>query len=538
MTDVRDYTKGETMKVLVAEQIAASGIAALKEKFDVTVKTDLTPEQLVAEIPGYDALIVRSATHATREVIEAGTSLKIIGRAGVGIDNVDVDAATERGVIVCNAPTSNIVSAAEQTMALMLSMARKTPQANASMKQGRWERSKFTGSELYEKTLAIVGLGRIGSLVAERARAFGMHLIAYDPYISEARAAEMAVTLYPSVAELLPLADFITVHLPKTKETIGMFGAEQFAAMKDGVYLINTARGGIYQPEALADALRSGKVAGSAIDVFEVEPCTDSPLIEFDNAILTPHLGASTSEAQDRAGEQIAEYIILGLEGRMVPTAVNVPPVPAEIIDRLRPYIDLAQDMATMIAQLATGGVEKLDIMTVGALADVDTRIVRTAALKGLLARATDEAVNFVNADYLAEARGINVTETKRSETHDFVSMVILRAETPHGPVEIGAALVGKKDEPRIVTLFGYDLDMAFAKNMAFFLYKDRPGMIGKVGTILGNQGVNIATMQVGRSGEGGQALMALTVDVQLSDETLSQIVAEAGMDNAWYVQL
>jgi D-3-phosphoglycerate dehydrogenase len=538
MTDVRDYTKGETMKVLVAEQIAASGIAALKEKFDVTVKTDLTPEQLVAEIPGYDALIVRSATHATREVIEAGTSLKIIGRAGVGIDNVDVDAATERGVIVCNAPTSNIVSAAEQTMALMLSMARKTPQANASMKQGRWERSKFTGSELYEKTLAIVGLGRIGSLVAERARAFGMHLIAYDPYISEGRAAEMAVTLYPSVAELLPLADFITVHLPKTKETIGMFGAEQFAAMKDGVYLINTARGGIYQPEALADALRSGKVAGSAIDVFEVEPCTDSPLIEFDNAILTPHLGASTSEAQDRAGEQIAEYIILGLEGRMVPTAVNVPPVPAEIIDRLRPYIDLAQDMATMIAQLATGGVEKLDIMTVGALADVDTRIVRTAALKGLLARATDEAVNFVNADYLAEARGINVTETKRSETHDFVSMVILRAETPHGPVEIGAALVGKKDEPRIVTLFGYDLDMAFAKNMAFFLYKDRPGMIGKVGTILGNQGVNIATMQVGRSGEGGQALMALTVDVQLSDETLSQIVAEAGMDNAWYVQL
>lgn len=526
------------MKVLVAEQIAASGIELLKEKFDVDVKTDLSPEQLVAEIGAYDALIVRSATRATREVIEAGKNLKIIGRAGVGIDNVDVDAATERGIIVCNAPTSNIVSAAEQTMALMLAMARKTPQANASMKAGRWERSKFTGSELYEKTLAIIGLGRIGSLVAERARAFGMNLIGYDPYISESRAAEMGVTLYPTVAEMLPIADFITVHLPKTKETIGMFGAEQFASMKDGVYLVNAARGGIYQAPALADALRSGKVGGAAIDVFEVEPCTDSPLIEFDNAILTPHLGASTAEAQDRAGEQIAEYVALGLEGRMVATAVNVPPVPAEIIDRLRPYIDLAQDMATMVAQLATGGVDKLDIMTVGALADVDTRIVRTAALKGLLSRATDEAVNFVNADYLAEARGIAVTETKRHETHDFVSMVILRAETPHGPVEIGSALIGKQDEPRIVTLFGYDMDMAPAKNMAFFLYPDRPGMIGKVGTILGGEGINIGAMQVGRHGQGGEALMALTVDAPLSRELLDQIVSEAEMNNAWFVQL
>ncbi|TLM89956.1 MAG: phosphoglycerate dehydrogenase, partial [Actinobacteria bacterium] len=310
------------MKVLVAERIAASGIGLLQSKFDVDVRIDLTPEQLVAEIPAYDALIVRSATQATREVIQAGVNLKIIGRAGVGVDNVDVDAATERGIIVCNAPTSNVVSAAEQTMALMLAMARKTPQANASMKQGKWERSKFTGSELYEKTLAIFGLGRIGSLVAERAKGFGMNLIGYDPYISESRAAEMGITIYEKVEDILPLADFITVHLPKTKETIGMFGAEQFAAMRDGVYLVNTARGGIYQPQALADALRSGKVAGAAIDVFEVEPCTDSPLIEIDNAILTPHLGASTSEAQDRAGEQIAEYVALGLEGRMVPTAV------------------------------------------------------------------------------------------------------------------------------------------------------------------------------------------------------------------------
>ncbi len=526
------------MKVLVAERIATSGIELLKEKFEVDVKTDLTPEQLVAEIPAYDALIVRSATRATREVIEAGKNLKIIGRAGVGVDNVDVEASTERGIIVCNAPTSNIVSAAEQTMALMLAMARNTPQANASMKQGKWERSKFTGAELYEKTLAIFGLGRIGSLVAERARGFGMHLIGFDPYISESRAAEMGITVYENVEDILPLADFITVHLPKTKETIGMFGAEQFAAMKDSVRLVNTARGGIYQMDALADALRSGKVAGAAIDVYEVEPCTDSPLIEFDNVILTPHLGASTSEAQDRAGEQIAEYVALGLEGRMVPTAVNVAPVPAEVMQQVGPYIDLAQDMATILAQLAVGGVDEIDIMTVGALSELDTRIVRTAALKGLLSRATDEAVNFVNADYLAEQRGIRVTETKRAETHDYVSMLMLRATTPHGPIEIGAALIGKKDEPRIVSLFGYDLELAPAKHMAVFRYADRPGMIGKVGTILGGEGINIGLMQVGRTEEGGQALMVLTVDGELSPEVLENIKTVAEMTDAWYVQV
>lgn len=526
------------MKVLVAEQIASSGIALLKEKFDVEVKTDLTPEELVAEIPSYDALIVRSATRATREVIEAGKNLKIIGRAGVGVDNVDVDAATERGIIVCNAPTSNIVSAAEQTMALMLAIARRTPQANASMHAGRWERSKFTGAELYEKTLAIVGLGRIGSLVAERARGFGMHLIGYDPYTSEERAAKMGVKLFETVDEMLPMADFITVHLPKTKDTIGMFGAEQFARMKDGVMLVNTARGGIYQIPALAEAVRSGKVAAAGIDVFEVEPCTDSPLMEFDNVVLTPHLGASTAEAQDRAGEQIAEYVVLGLEGRMVPTAVNVAPVSPEVMEKVGPYIDLAQDLGTILAQLARGGVEELDVLTIGALAEDDTRIVRTAAVKGLLTRASDEGVNFVNAEYLAEQRGITVSETKRAETHDYVSMLVLRSLTPHGPVEIGAALIGKKDEPRIVSLYGYDLDMAPSKHMAFFVYPDRPGMIGKVGTVLGDAKVNIGSMQVGRKEAGGQALMAVTVDSTLSTELLQQIVDAAGMDDAWYVEL
>lgn len=511
----------------------------LRQEFDVDVKTDLTPEQLVAEIPAYDALIVRSATRATREVIEAGTNLKIIGRAGVGVDNVDVDAATERGIIVCNAPTSNIVSAAEQTMALMLAMARKTPQAYSSMKQCRWERSKFTGAELYEKTLAIFGLGRIGSLVAERARSFGMNLIGFDPYISEARAAEMGVTVYEHVEDMLPLADFITVHLPKTKETIGMFGAEQFAKMKDGVYLVNTARGGIYQVDALADALRSGKVAGAAIDVFEVEPCTDSPLIEFDNAILTPHLGASTSEAQDRAGEQIAEFVAAGLKGHMVPTAVNIAPVSPDVLEKVGPYIDLAEDLGCMVAQATKGvGIEALDVEFVGALADVDTRIVRTAVLKGLLSVVGADSVNFVNADYYAEQRGITITEINRSETHDYVSLIVVRAHTPSGPMQVGATLVGKKNEPRLVSMYEYDIDMVPTRYMAFFVYEDRPGMIGKVGTLLGLSDINIGSMQVGRTVAGGEALMGINIDTPASQELLDKIVAEAGINRAWSVEL
>jgi len=526
------------MKVLVAEKIAPSGIEKLREQFEVDVKTDLKPEQLVATIPGYDALIVRSATKATREVIEAGSDLKIIGRAGVGVDNVDVQAATERGIIVCNAPTSNVISAAEQTLALILASARSTPQANASMKLGKWERSKFTGSELYDKTLAIFGLGRIGSLVAERARSFGMRLIGFDPYTTPERAHAMGVELIEKVEDILPQADFITVHLPKTKETIGMFGAEQFAMMKDGVRLVNTARGGIYQTDPLVEALRSGKVGSAAIDVFEVEPCTDSPLIEFPNAILTPHLGASTEEAQDRAGEQIAEYVGMGLRGEMVPTAVNIAPVAPEVFEKVGPYLGLAEDLGKMLAHLARGGMDSLDILTIGGLAETDTRILKTAVLKGMLAVVGADSVNFVNADYYAEQRGITVTETKRVETHDYVSMICVRASTSSGPVDIAAALVGKKNAPRIVSIFGYDLDMIPGRIMAFFKYEDKPGVIGKVGTHLGKAGINIALMQVGRHEAGGTALMGIVVDSPIAPELLDHILAEAGIEDAWSVEL
>jgi D-3-phosphoglycerate dehydrogenase len=525
------------MKVLVAESIAASGIEMLRGQFDVEVKTDLTPEQLVAEIPGYDALIVRSATRASREVIEAGVNLKVIGRAGVGIDNVDVDAATERGIIVCNAPTSNIVSAAEHTMALMMALARKIPQANESMHSGKWERSKFTGAELYEKTLAIFGLGRIGGLVAERARAFGMHLIGYDPYTSPERAQAMGVELIATVDEMLERADFITVHLPKSKETIGMFGAEQFAKMKDGVRLINTARGGIYQGDALAAALRSGKVGGAAIDVFEVEPCTDSPLAEFPNVILTPHLGASTSEAQDRAGEQIAEYVADGLLGKMVPTAVNIAPVSPEVLEKVGPYLQISEWLGALIAQMAHG-VDKLEIHFKGHIADTDTRILRTAVLKGLLSKVSAESVNFVNADYYAEQRGIEITERRSSEALDYVNLILCTAHTPTGPVEIGGTVIGKKNEPRLVMMYGFDLDMLPTKFMSFFRYEDRPGMIGKVGTILGTHSINIGSMQVGRTKMAGEALMGINVDTPVPLDVLESIKAEAGIEAAWSVEL
>jgi D-3-phosphoglycerate dehydrogenase len=526
------------MKVLIADKIADSGIDKLRESYEVDIKTGLSEAELVDVIGAYDALIVRSATRATRPVIEAAANLKIIGRAGVGIDNVDVDAATERGIIVCNAPTSNTVSAAEHTWALLMAQARMIPQANASLKSGKWERSKFTGAEFYEKALAIVGLGRIGTLIAERARAFQMRLIGYDPYISEERAAALGVELFATVDELLPHADFVTVHLPKTKETIGMFGEAQFAKMKDGVRLVNTARGGIYQTEALVGALESGKVASAAIDVFEVEPTTSSPLFAFDNVIVTPHLGASTEEAQDRAGEQIAELVAAGLRGEMVTTAVNIAPVPPDVMDKVRPYLWLAERQGAMVAQLAKAGVDDLEIVMIGGLAETDTRILRTAVLKGMLSLATDEPVNFVNANYLAEQRGIRVTESKRAETHDYVSMIVVKAAGGGETVDIAASLIGKKNEPRLVSLFGYDLDMIPDQYMAFFRYPDRPGMIGKVGTILGDAGVNIGSMQVGRKEAGGAALMGITVDTSLDADLLARIKDAAEMQDAWSVEL
>jgi D-3-phosphoglycerate dehydrogenase len=526
------------MKVLVAEKIADSGIELLKREFDVDVITGMTPGELVAAIPAYDGLIVRSATKATREVLEAGVNLKIVGRAGVGVDNVDVVAATERGIIVCNAPTSNIVSAAEHTIALLLAQARNIPQANASMHACKWERSKFTGTEVLDKTLGLVGLGRIGALVAERARGLGMKVVAYDPYITEERAAQLGIGYAASLDELLPQADFITVHLPKTKETIGMFGDAQFAAMKDGVRLVNTARGGIYQEAALIAALDSGKVASAGIDVYEVEPCTDSPLFAYEQVIVTPHLGASTEEAQDRAGEQIAEYVAAGLRGDMVPTAVNIAPVAPDVMEQVGPFIPVAESLGSAVAQIARGPVSEIEIHFVGHLAEQDTRILKTAVLKGLLTVVTQDAINFVNAGHYAEQRGIAVTEHSRTDSSDYVSVMVVVAKAAEGDVRLGATLIGKKNEPRLVRFNGFDIDMAPSKYMAFLQYEDVRGVIGKVGSSLADAGINIAAMQVGRTEAGGTALMGINVDSPISRELLDGIVAEVGAQAAWGVEL
>ena len=527
------------MKVLVSEKIAETGLDLLRQAdHQVDVQLDLTPEALLDVIPQYDALIVRSATDVNREVIAAATNLKVIGRAGVGVDNVDVEAATEHGVIVCNAPTSNIVSAAEQTFALMLAAARRTAQADASMKQHLWERNKFQGSELYQKTLAIFGIGRIGGLVAARARAFEMRCIGYDPYATQERADEIGVTLYENIEDVLPQSDFITVHLPKTKETIGMFGPEQFAMMKDGVYLINAARGGIYDEQALADAILSGKVAGAGIDVYDKEPCTDSPLHALPQVVLTPHLGASTAEAQDRAGIQIAEFVILGLEGKMVPTAVNVPLVPDDVMTAVQPYVSASITAGQFLVQLSGGAIDSLTVRVFGDLAKNDVSLLGMAALRGVFSMFSDEPVNFVNAGYLAEQRGLKwKVETSEMRT-EYASKVTYEARAGGEAYEVSITTFGNYDTVRIVSVMGFMIDLVPRKYVYILSYKDRPGQLGRIGTFLGEAGINISTMEIGIREDSDRVLVMMNVDDPI-DAGLRACIDEAvGSEQSWFIQL
>lgn len=528
------------MKVLIAEKLAANGIKLLEEAgLCVDIKLGLSPDELVETIPEYDALIVRSATQASREVIAAGKKLKIIGRAGVGVDNVDVDAATERGIIVCNAPTSNVISAAEQALCLLLASARKTPEANESMHKGEWNRSAFTGNELYEKTLAICGLGRIGGLVAERAAAFEMNLIGYDPYCSVERAANLGVTKYDKLEDILPLADFITVHLPKNKETLGMFGAEQYAQMKDGVHLVNTARGGIYNLAEMVEYLQNGKIAGAAIDVYEAEPCTNSPLHGLDNVILTPHLGASTVEAQERAGVQIAQYVLLGLENKMVPTAVNVKLVADDVMSAVTPYIAACETLGVILAQLSSEAITSVELTVSGDLAEYDVSLLGTAALRGIFSRSVDEPVNFVNASYIAEQRGVAITINKDTKQDEYISKVSLHTMNGSQRVEVGCTTSGPLAEPRIVSLLGYKLDLIPSKYVLVMKYEDTPGKLGRIGTILGNANINISTMEIGvLEKKSGEAIVLMNVDDPVPSDVYNELVSSVGVTNGWFIEL
>ena len=520
------------MRVLVTEPLSDRGIELLRVDFQVDVRPELAKEGLVPEIGAYDALIVRSQTQVTSEVLEAAENLKVVARAGIGLDNVDVEACTRKGVLVVNAPQSNIVSAAEHSIALLLAQARNIPQANRALKSGEWARERYQGVELQGKTLGVIGLGRVGAMVSSRALAFGMRVIAYDPYVSRERAREMGVELEPTLEALLVQSDFISIHLPRTPETEGLIGERELGLVKEGVRIVNTARGGIIDEDALVKALKDKRVAGAALDVFAEEPTIESDLFGFDEVVVTPHLGASTVEAQDKAGTTIADMVRLALRGEFVPYAVNVS-AGAEVPEVVRPFLPLAERLGAVLTGLAEGAVSSVAFEYLGRIAEADTRVLTLAALKGCLAGVVHEPVSFVNAPIIARERGIAVSETKSAVSSDYVNLVTLRASTEAGDVSVSGTLVGKRDGERIVRVYDFDIDLAPAAHMTFFLYEDRPGVIGRVGTILGEAGVNVGAAVVARKGQGGAALMTLTTDGPVPPEVQHRIVEEIGADRA-----
>ena len=491
-------------RVLVSEKIADGGLDALRSAgHEVDVQVGLSPDELLVAIKGAHALIIRSATTVTAEVLDVGTDLVVVGRAGIGLDNVDVAHATTRGVMVVNAPQSNILSAAEQTMALLLAQARNIPQAHNALVQGRWERSKWEGVELADKTLAVVGLGRIGKLVAQRAMAFGMRIIAHDPFIAPERARAMNIDLV-TLDEVAAQADFLTLHVAKTPETIGLIGVDFLSKAKPNLRVINVSRGGIVDETALADAIREGRIGGAALDVFAQEPTTESPLFSLPQVVVAPHLGASTREAQDKAGDTIAEQVGLALAGEFVPFAVNV--AAAEASETVRPYLGVAEQLGTLFAGLGDGLPPEVEIEYSGELAGYDTRILTLSVLKGLFGAVTDEPVSYVNAPQLAKEKGVEVKDTATSSSVDWINLVSISG----GGHQIAGTLVGLRAEPRLVQIDGHTLDVPPSDHLLIVSNDDRPGVIGRVGTILGDASVNIRDMDVGRSAAQGGALMVI----------------------------
>ena len=506
------------MRVLVTEKIADGGLQRLRDAgHEVDVQEGLTPEELLATIPGAHALIIRSATQVTASVLAAGTDLIVVGRAGIGLDNVDVAAATECGVMVVNAPQSNTLSAAEHTMALLLAQARNVPQASAALKAGRWERSKWTGVELSDKTLGIIGLGRIGKLVAQRALAFGMKLVAYDPFVSEDRARQLSVQLL-SLEDLMAQSDFITLHLAKTPETAGLIGVDMLKLAKPSLRVINVARGGIIDEQALADAISQGRVAGAGFDVFATEPCTDSPLFALDSVVVTPHLGASTEEAQDKAGDTIADMVQLALAGDFVPYAVNVSA--AEASEVVRPYLALGEQLGRIFAGLCGQISDGLEIEYQGQIAEFDTRILTLSLLKGFFGATTGGPVSYVNAPQIAEEQGIEVRPTSTTTARDYVNLITVRG-AGHS---LSGTLVGLKSVQTLVMIDDYTIDMPPADHLLVVRNHDQPGMIGKVGSLVGEAGVNIDDMTVGSSPEGAKALMVLATAESVPESVLEAL--------------
>jgi D-3-phosphoglycerate dehydrogenase len=520
-------------RILVREPIAEAGVRLLRERgFDVDVDGD---SDLAETIAAYDAIVVRSATQVTAKLIGRADNLKVIGRAGVGIDNVDVEAATRRGIVVANAPESTVISAAEHTIGLLVALTRNIPQAHAALKQGRWERKTYGGVELADKTLGVLGFGRIGQQVARRAAGLGMRVVAFDPFVSPDRFRELGVERVESEREVYAAADFLTLHLPLTDQTRGSINAKAFGRMRNGVRIVNAARGALVDEDDLLEALKSGKVGGAALDVFSTEPYS-GPLLELDNVVVTPHLAASTEEAQDRAGVIIAEQVAAALDGGLVSNAVNIPVIGAEDLEVLGAYIPLAAKLGRLAMELAAGHVEELRLTYFGALAQYDTRLLTVAALNGAFQGRSDQPVNYVNAPMIAAERGVEVREERSRAARDYTNLVRVEAVSDGVPLRIAGTTMGNDNRLWLVSALGFDLDMELAPLLVVFSYDDVPGVIGKVGTLFGGSAVNIANMTVSRTRQGGQALMVLSIDSPAPPELVEKVHSE--FDDARFISL
>jgi D-3-phosphoglycerate dehydrogenase len=525
------------VKVLVREKIGESGVELLRDSgLDVEIGTDWEDSELERRIGDFDGILIRSGTKLSADLFERAERLRVVGRAGVGVDNVDVDAATKRGVVVANAPQSNIITAAEHTMAMLLALARNVPQAHRSLTGGAWERSRFSGVELYEKTLGILGFGRIGQLVAQRALGFGMHVMAFDAYVAGERFREHGVERATAADELYARADFITIHLPVTPETESFLDASAFAQMKDGVRIINVARGKLVVDDALREALDGGKVAGAALDVFRDEPVTDHPLFGYPNVVVTPHLGASTTEATDRAGYQAAEQVVAALTGGVVTSAVNVPAIAPEDLEALGPFLPLSRHLGRIGVALAEGtSVDGVEIEYLGRIASRDTRLLTVQVLKGVLSGHIEEDVNDVNAPTIAEERGIQISQTSTAQARDFTDLVRVTIVSGGTRTRVVGTTFGRLHRPHLLEAWGSRFNLQLEPNLAVFRYVDQPGMIGRVGTLFGEAGINISAAAVGRRSDadhvGGVATMLVTTDSPVPQDVVDRIVESDGFE-------
>ncbi|ANF30357.1 phosphoglycerate dehydrogenase [Leifsonia xyli] len=508
--------------VLIAEELSPATVDALGPDFEIRNVDGTDRPALLSAVADADAILVRSATKVDAEVLEAAKQLKVVARAGVGLDNVDIKTATSAGVMVVNAPTSNIISAAELTVGHILSLARHIPAAHSALAQGQWKRSKYTGVELYEKTVGIIGLGRIGALITARLQAFGTNVIAYDPYVTSARAQQLGVQLV-TLDELLAQADFVTIHMPKTPETTGMISDDQLAQMKDTAFIVNVARGGLIDEDALYRALTTGTIAGAGLDVFVSEPPQDSPLLALENVVVTPHLGASTDEAQEKAGVSVARSVRLALSGELVPDAVNVA---GGVIDPyVRPGIPLVEKLGQVFSGLAGSPVTSVDVEVRGELADYDVSVLKLAALKGIFTNIVSETVSYVNAPLLAEQRGIEVRLITDSVSEEYRNLITLRGALSDGSqISVSGTLTGPKQIEKIVGINGYDVEVPIAEHLVVMVYDDRPGIVAVYGREFGDSAINIAGMQIARTSAGGKALSVLTVDSRVPDGLLEKV--------------